>query len=43
MEKGFLNVTESAALLGKRTVSALAKEIKVYLAACNFKSTLLNL
>lgn len=43
MEKGFLNVTESAALLGKRTVSALVKEIEVYSVTHNFKSTLLNL
>lgn len=42
MERGFLNVTESAALHGKRTVSALAKEIKGYSTARNFKSTILN-
>jgi hypothetical protein len=36
MERGFLNVTESAALHGKRTVSALAKEIKGYSTAQNF-------
>jgi hypothetical protein len=38
MEKGVLNITESATLLGKRTVSAPGKEIKVYSTAQSFKA-----